>query len=258
MAKAKDEDLKKLKAEAQSLYENGMKLTDIAKKIGRPDGTVRRWKSEGGWGYSSSKNKQSGSERSQKDNGKKANVQKRKPGAPPGNTNAKGNHGGAPKRNRNAEKHGLFSKCLPADMQDIINEIGDKSYKDILWENIQISYAAILRSQKIMFVENKKEMVKELKKVKKGKGGTEAEWEFQFSWDRQATFLTAQARAMSELRALIKQYEELATGEQKAKVAKIKAETERINNTAKDGSTGMADDWVMNVIAELQDGEGMP
>ncbi len=104
---AKDEDLKKLKAEAQSLYENGMKLTDIAKKIGRPDGTVRRWKSEGGWGYSSSKNKQSGSERSQKDNGKKANVQKRKPGAPPGNTNAKGNHGGAPKRNRNAEKHGL-------------------------------------------------------------------------------------------------------------------------------------------------------
>ncbi len=57
MAKAQDDGLKKLKAEAQSLYENGMKLTDIAKKIGKPDGTVRRWKSEGGWGYSSNKNK---------------------------------------------------------------------------------------------------------------------------------------------------------------------------------------------------------
>lgn len=253
MAGAGNEDLKKLKAEAQSLYENGMKLTDIAKKIGKPDGTVRRWKSEGGWGSCSSKKKQGGSERSQKETGKKADVRKRKPGAPVGNTNARGNHGGAPKRNKNAEKHGLFSRCLPGDMLDIINEIGDKSYADILWENIQISYAAILRSQKIMFVENKKEMVKELKKVKKGKGGTEAEWEFQFSWDRQATFLTAQARAMSELRALIKQYEELATGEQKAKVAKIKAETERINTTAKDGSTGMADDWVMNTIAGMKE-----
>ncbi|MCX4294334.1 MAG: phage terminase small subunit [Prevotella sp.] len=253
MARASDKDLKKLKAEAQSLYENGIKLTDIAKKIGKPDGTIRRWKSEGGWGSGSIKN-----ERSQKDNGKKANVRKGKPGAPSGNTNAKGNHGGAPKWNKNAEKHGLFSKCLPDDMLDIINEIGNKSYVDILWENIQISYAAILRSQKIMFVENKKEMVKELKKVKKGKSGTEAEWEFQFSWDRQATFLTAQARAMSELRALIKQYEELATGEQKAKVAKIKAETERINNTTKDESTGIANDWIMNVIAKTQDEEGIP
>jgi len=229
VAGARNEDLKKLKAEAQSLYENGMKLTDIAKKIGKPDGTVRRWKSEGGWGSCSSKKKQCGSERSQKETGKKANVRKGKPGAPAGNTNAMGNHGGAPKRNKNAEKHGLFSKCLPGDMLDIIDEIGNKSYT---------------------------EMVKELKKVKNGKGGTEAEWEFQFSWDRQATFLTAQARAMSELRALIKQYEELATGEQKAKVAKIKAETERINNTAKDESASIANDWVMNTIAGMQEEGG--
>ncbi len=249
MAKIQNEDLKKLKAEAQSLYENGMKLTDIAKKIGKPDGTVRRWKSEGGWGSGIIKNEQSKNERSQKDNEKKTNVQKGKPGAPSGNTNAKGNHGGAPKWNKNAEKHGLFSKCLPEDMLDVIDQIGEKSYTDILWENIQISYAAILRSQKIMFVENKKEMIKELKKVKKGKDGTEAEWEFQFSWDRQATFLTAQARAMSELRSLIKQYEELVTGEQKAKVAKIKAETERINNSEEDGREGLVNDWIINTIA---------
>ena len=119
MAGAGNEDLKKLKAEAQSLYENGMKLTDIAKKIGKPDGTVRRWKSEGRWGSCSSKKKQDGSERSQKETGKKANVHKGKPGAPAGNTNAMGNHGGAPKRNKNAEKHGLFSKCLPGDMLDM-------------------------------------------------------------------------------------------------------------------------------------------
>lgn len=35
------------------------------------------------------------------------------------------------------------------------------------------------------------------------------EYEFQFAWDRQASFLNAQSRAMSELRSLIKQYDEM-------------------------------------------------
>lgn len=38
----------------------------------------------------------------------------------------------------------------------------------------------------------------------------EAEHEFQFSWDLHATFLTAQSRAMSELRSQIKQFIDLA------------------------------------------------
>ena len=35
--------------EAERLYHNGMKLVDIAKKFGVPDGTVRRWKSTQKW-----------------------------------------------------------------------------------------------------------------------------------------------------------------------------------------------------------------
>ena len=35
--------------EAEKLYQDGMKLVDIAKKIGVPDSTVRRWKSTQKW-----------------------------------------------------------------------------------------------------------------------------------------------------------------------------------------------------------------
>ena len=49
MARAPNEETKKLQAEAESLYRGGMKLVDIEKKIGKPDGTVRRWKKECGW-----------------------------------------------------------------------------------------------------------------------------------------------------------------------------------------------------------------
>lgn len=65
-----------------------------------------------------------------------------------------------------------------------------------------------------MFVESKKEMIKELKKEKliSNENGeiSEKEYEFQFSWDRHATYLNAQSRAMSELRSLIKQFDEVA------------------------------------------------
>ncbi len=52
--------------EAYKLYKDGMKLVDIAAKLGVPDGTVRRWKSTHGWD----------SERSGKKDKKKANVRK--------------------------------------------------------------------------------------------------------------------------------------------------------------------------------------
>ena len=35
--------------EARKLYAGGMKLKDIAKKIDKPEGTIRRWKCDYGW-----------------------------------------------------------------------------------------------------------------------------------------------------------------------------------------------------------------
>ncbi|MBZ6007519.1 hypothetical protein K1514_16630 [Paraclostridium bifermentans] len=158
---------------------------------------------------------------------------KNKRGAPFNNKNSVGH--GAPTSNKNAEKFGFFSKHLPKETLDLMKEISEKNQLDILWEQITIQYAAIIRAQQIMYVENKEEMIKELKKEETSEYGQKIEYEFQFAWDRQATFLNAQSRAMGELRSLIKQYEtmvnsnwELVTEEYKARLTLIKAQTNKL------------------------------
>lgn len=105
---------------------------------------------------------------------------------------------------------------------------------DILWHEIQIAYAAIIRAQQIMYVKDKSD--KTIEKVEKKDGNVIGEkWEVQQAWDKHANFLKAQARAMSDLRGSIRQYDELlhkrwdlATDEQKARIEQMKANTDRL------------------------------
>ena len=66
-------------------------------------------------------------------------------------------------------------------------------------------------------------------------------WEVQQAWDKQANFLQAQARAMSDLRGSIRQYDDLlhkrwdlATDEQKARIEQMKANTDRLRRDSPD------------------------
>ena len=161
-----------------------------------------------------------------------------------------GSRGGAPKGNQNSKKHGFFSKYIPEETLEIMNGIGEVSPADLIWDQIVIQYAAIIRAQQIMYVEDKDEIVKVLKKEKETDFGSEEEWELQFAWDRHATFLNAQSRAMSELRSLIKQFNDLAheNDERKLKlqlmqanIDKVKAETENLTGS---GESNAVDDWV--------------
>lgn len=201
-------------------YQAGMKYKEIAEKYGVTINTVKSWKTRYKW----SKDNQKGVHTKSK----KVCAQK---GGQPGNQNAAGH--GAPPGNKNAEKHGLFSKYLPEETLSIIQEM-PTSPLDILWDQIQISYAAIIRSQQIMYVRDRGD--KTIEKVSEQSGKIIGEkWEVQQAWDKQGSFLQAQARAQSELRSLIKQYDELlhknwdlATEEQKARIAQIKVQTERL------------------------------
>lgn len=211
MARAPNEKVK----EAYELYKKGYKLIEISKKLDVPDGTVRRWKKTYSWDNERSENK---SERSQKNDKK---------------TKSKGGQ----LKNKNAEKFGFFSKYLPEETQELIGAIFEKNQLDILWDQITIQYAAIIRAQKIMYVRDKDDMARELKKIKSSENGEETEYELQFAWDRNATFLNAQSRAMSELRNLIKQYDsmvnnnlELVTEEQRLRIEKLKAEVGKLSN----------------------------
>lgn len=232
MARAPDERYEQAKA----MHLNGKKLVEIASQLNLPEGTVRRWKCTHKWGNERSDKK---SERSQ-----------RRKGGQSGNQNAVGNDGGAPPLNRNAEKHGLFSRYLPEETLSIIQAM-PRSPLDILWDQVQIAYAAIVRAQQIMYVTDKDDRTTTQIQFKNGDTVKEARWEVQQAWDKQGNFLKSQARAQSELRSLIKQYDELlhkdwdmATEEQRARIAQIKAQTDQItgNNQEVEDMVGIEDD----------------
>ncbi|HGS9318767.1 TPA: phage terminase small subunit, partial [Clostridioides difficile] len=206
-----------VKEKVKQDYLKGMKQKEISSKYDISLNTLKSWIKRYNWA-------------SEKKKG--APINKR--GAPFSNKNSVGH--GAPKENKNAEKFGFFSKYLPEETRELIQEISIKDKFDILWEQITIQYATIIRAQKIMYVKGKEEMVKELKKYESTENGEKIEYEFQFAWDRQASFLNAQSRAMSELRSLIKQYDEmihkdwnLATEEQKTRVEKLKCEVDNLS-----------------------------
>lgn len=204
--------------QAKEMYLSGMKLVEIAKQLDLPEGTVRRWKSTHKWENDRSEKK---SERSQ-----------RKKGGQPGNKNSVGH--GAPEKNKNAEKYGFFSKYLPDETREIFSAIEQADPLDLLWHQIQIAYAAIIRAQRIAYVKDQDD--KTIEKIEEKKGKIIGErWEVQQAWDKQNEFMKAQARAQSELRSLIRQYDdmlhrnwELATEEQRARVAHLRAKTELI------------------------------
>ena len=191
-------------------------MVEIASQLNLPEGTVRRWKCTHKWD----------NERSDKKNERS---QKRKRGAQPGNHNSSG----GPPGNKKAEKFGFFSKYLPEETVSIIQEMPTDPL-DVLWDQIQIAYAAIIRAQQIMYVRDRDDGTKE----QTMSGETMEAWDVQHAWDKQGKFLQAQARAQSELRSLVKQYDELlhkrwdlASDEQKARIAQIKAQTDKLKGT---------------------------
>lgn len=204
-------------------YKAGMKRKDIAQKYNVSINTVKSWKQRH-W------------------NQKEGAPPKRKKGAPLKNKNASGR---TPKKdeNQNAKKHGLFAKWLPEEVNQIIGEMPE-SPLDILWYNIQLQLTAIVRAQKIMFVADEYDKTKEVTL-----DGDAVGYEIQQAWDKQASFMTAQSRAMKTLESMIKQYDELlhknwelATEEQKARLGLLQAQKKKLEA---DGSNEEESDKVV-------------
>ncbi len=193
-------------------------LKDIAAELQVSEEQIRKWKNQDKWDKVTLPNA-------------KGNVTNHK-GAPVGNQNAVGH--GAPKQNKNAEKYGFFSKYLPEETVSIIQEMPTDPL-DILWDQVQIAYAAIIRAQSIMYVRDQKDVTITKIGHKDGETVTEERWEVQQAWDKHGNFLQAQARAQKTLEGLIKQYDELlhknwelASEEQKARIAQLRAQTDKL------------------------------
>ena len=218
---------------AEKDYKKFLPYKDIAEKYGVSIETVKSWRKRYGWKRAKTKPKP-----------------KKKIGAPFGNKNAMGNSGGPPVGSQNALKYGLFAKYLPLDMIGVIEEIETISPIEILWGNICIKYAAIIRAQKIMFIESENadkqiESVTQTVEESEQFGNTkriEKHVDTITADIRMEKFLKAQSRAMDTLARLIKQYDdlcksELATEEQKARIAKLKNEVAVIKQQNEDNKT---------------------
>jgi len=200
--------------EIYSENNGNIELIEIAERLGVSAGTVRGWKSKDKW------------EPKIKGTFQKKNTERSKNprGAPKGSKNALGH--GAPKGNTNALKHGLFAKYLPQEIYEIAQELSEKQPIDILWENITLTYANLLHAQRILYVQDVDDTTSVLIATT-AKGG--ASYEIHTSWDKQGKALAAMARAQSELKSMIKTYDELTrsplvTEEQRLRIDNLKAQ----------------------------------
>lgn len=186
-------------------YKGDINLKDIAARLNVSDSLVRKWKSLDNWSLDDRGvgNGNGNGNVTVKD----GNVTKSR-GAPYGNRNGVGH--GPPKGSRNAAghhrpdgyrgnhnsiKHGLYAKYLPAETLEIAEEVAAISPIDMLWSNICIKYAAILRAQRIMNVVDADDMTKRVI----SDGDMVTSYSYQEAWDKQASFLNAQAKAMRTL-----------------------------------------------------------
>lgn len=211
----------KIKKDVYQDYCTGLKLKDIAEKYDISLNTLKSWIKRYKW----SKDKM----RTPKMHPKQNEIQKKS----------------ALNKNTNAVKHGLFAKYLPAETLELVGNIEMMSPLDILWENICLKYAAIIRSQQIMYVKDTNDATKRITVD----GSETTVYQYKEAYEKQASFLMAQSRAMGTLMNLIKQYEEmcngkLATEEQRLRIEKLKKEI------AKDDSqeTLMEDDGFTKAI----------
>ena len=94
-----------------------------------------------------------------------------------------------------------------------------------------IQYTAIIRAQKIMFVTDKDDLSNETLGYSSDEGYSES-FAIQYAWDKHASFMNAQSRAMSTLSNMIKQFISVAdeADERRLKLELMQSQIKTINS----------------------------
>ncbi len=245
--------------EAEKLYHEGMKLVDIAKKIGVPDSTVRRWKSTQKWdGGKSEQSKKKETERSDK---RKPNARKSK-GAPKGNKNAVGHAPSTPKRNKNAETHGAYSKvywdALDEDELDLIDSMDDAEEQQLIMQlqMFSVRERRLMRSIKKyreLEEENHGLAVKAVSKTKKVEDLTDFGGESVSSGKFKKvteTSATNTEPVMNSIMTLEAELTKVQRAKTKAIEALLKYRMEKAKMNSESAGDGAVDDWIEEILGE--------
>lgn len=95
-----------------------------------------------------------------------------------------------------------LDRLLPKATAEILGAIKESTGEEILWQNILLQYAAIIRAQQLMDVECEEIVRLEKRRIEQGEDCAH-EWENHTPWDRYKTFLDAQSKAMRALTAML-------------------------------------------------------
>ena len=91
-----------------------------------------------------------------------------------------------------------------------------------------------------MYVKDQKDITTTKIAESESTQGSSEKWEIQQAWDKHATFLNAQSRAMKTLEGMITRYDDLlhrnwekATEEQRLRISKLKYEVSQLSGEMK-------------------------
>lgn len=182
-------------------------LKDLAEKHGIKLGTLKSRKSREGWSRGSPKKdatrNQKDATKNEKDATQYRGDKQVAQGKRSGNPNPKNQFS---HRNNPKFLHGLRSKFLNEEQVEIMEALEGSSFADQLWMQIEIKFSAIIRMQKIMWVEDDDDHLK----VESGSGSSEfgdsVTYKVAFAFERFESYIRAQTRAMAEYRNMVKQY----------------------------------------------------
>ncbi|KZE67036.1 hypothetical protein AWM68_19795 [Fictibacillus phosphorivorans] len=213
-------------------------LKDIAAELDVTDTQVRKWKNQDKWDE-----QLKGNVTIPKRNVTNKSNTPKKPGGQAGNKGNPNPKHKFPNHNSIATKHGLFSKFLHEEQIEIIEVMSNLDIADQIWFQIEIKFSAIVRMQKIMWVNDDNDHLKEESGSSWADGGGSESFKVSFAYERYESYIKAQARAMAEYRNLVKQFLDLAHDEDERRlkleqmrlgIEKTKAEIDNMNDDEND------------------------
>lgn len=223
-------------------YDTGSyKLKDLAEKHDIKLGTLKSKVSREGWNKVAT---------TKKDATKKV-ATKRKPKKSRkgiGNPNPKNQFA---ERNSFAVKHGLLSRYIPRETMELMGIADSMDAADIIWAQIQIQFAAIIRAQNVMWVEDANDHSVETT----GSSMDAESMKVSFAYEKYASFLSAQSRAMAELRSALKQFTLHAADDDYRKL-QVAVMQEQLTQLKQQNENGVQSDKPLEIIIKRKEERG--
>lgn len=158
------------------------------------------------------------------------------------------------KATRRTQTHSLHARYLPEDIMEFIDPSLDLDPAAILWTNIQLQYATLIRLQKIMYVRDEEDHRTFRVSESAGKGGVSESREVHTAWDRYGKMVQAQTTAMRELRSAIQQFISLTPeeDERRLKISILQQNLEKLKREAETEQIEQENTFIINDKDEMQ------